>query len=65
MVRLLMAGLMFTFAGLLAAGRATAAVPDDGSEHRGCCSHHHGVCDCKDDRAVCCDGQLSPTCGCD
>jgi hypothetical protein len=31
---------------------------------RGCCSHHHGVCGCVDGRAQCCDGQMSPTCGC-
>lgn len=31
---------------------------------RGCCSWHGGVCGCKDGRAVCCDGQFSPTCGC-
>lgn len=32
---------------------------------RGCCSHHHGVCGCSPDgRAQCCDGSLSPSCGC-
>ena len=31
---------------------------------RGCCSHHGGVCGCSGGRATCCDGQLSPTCGC-
>jgi len=31
---------------------------------RGCCSHHKGVCGCEDGRAACCDGTLSPTCGC-
>lgn len=31
---------------------------------RGCCSHHKGVCGCKDGRDVCCDGELSPTCTC-
>ena len=31
---------------------------------RGCCSWHGGVCGCKGGRAVCCDGKLSPTCGC-
>lgn len=31
---------------------------------RGCCSHHGGVCGCADGRSVCCDGQLSPSCGC-
>jgi len=34
-------------------------------QHRGCCSHHHGVCGCEGGRAKCCDGELSPTCGCD
>lgn len=31
---------------------------------RGCCSHHSGVCGCSGGRAACCDGSLSPTCGC-
>lgn len=32
---------------------------------RGCCSWHGGVCGCSSSgRAVCCDGQLSPSCGC-
>lgn len=31
---------------------------------RGCCSWHKGVCGCSGGRAVCCDGTLSPTCGC-
>lgn len=35
------------------------------AEHRGCCSHHSGVCGCEGGRAKCCDGALSPTCGCD
>lgn len=30
----------------------------------GCCSHHNGVCGCTDGRAQCCDGSLSPSCGC-
>ena len=33
-------------------------------ERRGCCSWHGGVCGCSSGRAVCCDGQLSPSCGC-
>lgn len=33
-------------------------------ERRGCCSHHGGVCGCENGRALCCDGRLSPTCGC-
>lgn len=36
------------------------------TERRGCCSHHGGVCGCSSGgRAVCCDGSLSPSCGCD
>jgi len=31
---------------------------------RGCCSWHGGVCGCSNGRALCCDGQLSPSCGC-
>jgi hypothetical protein len=33
-------------------------------ERRGCCSHHGGVCGCGGTRAQCCDGSLSPSCGC-
>ena len=31
---------------------------------RGCCSHHSGVCGCSSGRSKCCDGSLSPSCGC-
>ena len=34
-------------------------------EKRGCCSWHNGVCGCYYGRAQCCDGSLSPSCGCD
>lgn len=34
-------------------------------ERQGCCSRHKGVCGCSNGRALCCDGTLSPTCGCD
>lgn len=30
----------------------------------GCCSRHNGVCGCENGRAKCCDGTLSPSCGC-
>lgn len=33
-------------------------------EKRGCCSWHGGVCGCVGGRAKCCDGTLSPSCGC-
>lgn len=35
------------------------------NERSGCCSHHGGVCGCSNGRALCCDGTLSPSCGCD
>ena len=34
------------------------------TEKSGCCSWHDGVCGCYFGRAKCCDGTLSPTCGC-
>lgn len=35
------------------------------ADRSGCCSHHSGVCGCSaTGRAVCCDGTLSPSCGC-
>jgi hypothetical protein len=30
----------------------------------GCCSWHGGVCGCSGNRAQCCDGAASPSCGC-
>lgn len=33
-------------------------------ERSGCCSWHSGVCGCSGGRSLCCDGSLSPTCGC-
>lgn len=38
---------------------------DQELERRGCCSWHGGVCGCSEGRALCCDGTLSPSCGCD
>jgi len=35
-----------------------------GVNRSGCCSWHQGVCGCSNGRALCCDGTLSPTCGC-
>lgn len=37
---------------------------DETLAKRGCCSHHKGVCGCSGGRASCCDGTLSPSCGC-
>lgn len=31
---------------------------------QGCCSWHGGQCGCASGRVVCCDGNLSPSCGC-
>ena len=67
----LMTQLKHWIAAVMALGMVSALVPVAGAadfreaEHRGCCSHHSGVCGCDGGRAKCCDGQLSPTCGCD
>jgi hypothetical protein len=37
---------------------------NQGVERRGCCSWHGGICDCWLGRVVCCNGTLSPSCGC-
>lgn len=36
------------------------------SDRAGCCSHHGGVCGCNSSykHLQCCDGTLSPSCGC-
>jgi hypothetical protein len=36
-----------------------------GINRSGCCSYHDGVCGCSGGRTVCCDGTISPSCGCD
>ena len=41
-----------------------AAPADNLLAKAGCCSWHGGVCGCSGGRALCCDGALSPTCGC-
>jgi hypothetical protein len=41
-----------------------AAPADNLLAKSGCCSWHGGVCGCSGGRALCCDGALSPTCGC-
>ena len=42
-----------------------AALNDTGPARSGCCSWHGGVCGCSSSgRAACCDGSLSPSCGC-
>ena len=45
------------------AAAPSGAIPEP-LERRGCCSHHHGVCGCEGGSLKCCDGSLSPTCGC-
>lgn len=45
--------------------RTPSSLIDELKEDRsGCCSWHGGVCGCSSGRAVCCDGNLSPSCGC-
>ncbi|HTO06847.1 MAG TPA: hypothetical protein VMR86_07285 [Myxococcota bacterium] len=47
------------------AGRCGDAWLEADAGRSGCCSHHQGVCGCKNGHALCCDGVQSPTCGCD
>jgi hypothetical protein len=67
----LMTRLKHWIAGVMGIAVICALVPVAGAadvhdaEHRGCCSYHQGVCGCEGGRAKCCDGGLSPTCGCD
>lgn len=55
-------GVLGVFAVLLTG--MTSAPSDPGTEKRGCCSHHHGVCGCQAGQTMCCDGTPSPTCDC-
>lgn len=43
---------------------APSDLPSELQARRGCCSWHGGVCGCLNGRVKCCDGTLSPTCGC-
>jgi hypothetical protein len=45
--------------------QAASENKDQTPQRRGCCSWHGGVCGCENGHAVCCDGTLSPSCGCD
>ncbi len=61
--------LMFISFNSLAKERACEQLKQEGFTQeqlaqRGCCSWHGGVCNCKGGRVVCCDGKLSPSCGC-
>jgi hypothetical protein len=56
---------LFALLGLVAALAGVRIDAGSVVEHRGCCSHHGGVCGCQNARALCCDGELSPSCGCD
>ena len=42
--------------------RGTCVLARNGSS--GCCSHHGGVCGCKQHSTVCCDGSYSASCDC-
>ena len=45
--------------------KLVSAKTNNEEQRRGCCSWHGGVCGCNGGRALCCDGTLSPSCGCD
>lgn len=58
-------GATFTFSGI---GELTSSIGQNSNTilaQSGCCSHHGGVCGCSSSgRTECCDGTLSPSCGC-
>lgn len=57
--------LMLVFATFSANAYEMCLIPQQDIVYaRGCCSHHGGVCGCSYGRAQCCDGTLSPSCGC-
>lgn len=69
MKKLLFALLMFTALGAIADQSECEKLKTDNATYEqlvqsGCCSHHGGVCGCYGGRAQCCDGVLSPSCGC-
>lgn len=49
---------------LFCAGTGFAVIENSVLNKKGCCSRHGGVCGCKYNKALCCDGSLSPSCGC-
>ncbi|NBC34746.1 MAG: hypothetical protein GVY13_18900 [Alphaproteobacteria bacterium] len=52
--------------GVAVPARAACMAAAFDEARRGCCSWHGGVCGCSRDynRLRCCDGSLSPSCGC-
>ncbi len=62
-MRMLVSGLFFALLSFVMLPTSSAA-PSEGDGGQGCCSHHQGVCGCSAGRAQCCDGSISPTCGC-
>ena len=45
--------------------KLACAKTDNEEQRKGCCSHHGGVCGCRNGKTVCCDDSLSPSCRCD
>lgn len=65
MKQLLLGILLASMPLINALASASPELPDqDILAGRGCCSWHQGVCGCAGGRAQCCDGSLSPSCGC-
>ncbi len=58
--------IMFVFVSFSANAYEMCLIPKQTTtmQARGCCSWHGGVCGCSNGRAKCCDGTLSPSCGC-
>ena len=65
MKRALAVGVLVSALAFVAGFSSWRAPAPEPVEHSGCCSHHDGVCGCSGGHAKCCDGALSPSCGCD
>jgi hypothetical protein len=63
MKRIVISGVMALAIGFSVGAYSKSTPPP--VEHRGCCSHHGGECGCEGGHDKCCDGTLSPSCGCD
>lgn len=71
MKKVFIIGALLIFAGMFSfmavkSNQAVGKCDFDQIERAGCCSRHGGVCGCNKQlhRQKCCDGAISPSCGC-
>lgn len=63
-MRIIVSAVFFAALSFVMLPTSSAAMPMDGPEQQGCCSHHGGVCGCSGHTTMCCDGAASPSCHC-